>query len=349
MKAAKRMKKLVTTISLLTAAALFTGCGGAGSAGTTTGAGQDAASTTAAADSKSAADIKIGVLQLVQHDALGAANKGFVDGLAEAGYKDGENITIDQQNAQGDQSNCSTIAQKFVDEKKDLILAIGTPAAQAVASKTESIPTLITAVTDPADSGLVESNKKPGLNITGTSDLTPCKEQIDLLKEILPDVKTVGMLYCSSESNSKFQVKIAEKACKDLGIKYIEKTVSNSNEIKQVTESMIGKVDAIYAPTDNMIAAGMANVASVANANKIPIICGEGGMVDKGGLATIGIDYYELGKQTAAMAVKILKGEEKPENMPIEYLEKTNLKINEDAAKECGITIPKSVLDRVTK
>lgn len=286
---------------------------------------------------------KVGIIQLVEHAALDANYKGFVDGLAEAGYVDGQNIKIDYQNAQGEQANCVTIAEKLINDRDDLIFAIATPAAQAVANLTKDIPILVSSVTDPESAKLVASNAAPGGNVTGTSDLTPCKAQMELLKKIVPNAKTVGMLYCSSEQNSHFQIKLAEQACDALGLKYIEATVSNSNEIQQVTQSLCGKVDAIYAPTDNMIAAGMSLVAQVANENKIPTIVGEEGMVNAGALATYGLNYYELGKQTAKMAVKILKGEAKPADMPIEYLESCDLKINEETAKKLGITIPENL------
>src|SRR5574344_2326482 len=187
--------------------------------------------------------IKIGVIQLVEHQALDASYQGFVDGLKEAGYIDGENITIDYQNAQGEQANCQTIAQKLVNDRDDLILAIATPAAQAVANLTKKIPILVTAVTDPESAKLVKSNSKPDTNVSGTSDLTPVEKQIELLKKILPNAKTVGLMYCSSEQNSIFQINIAKSACDKNGLKYIEGTVSNSNEIQQVTQSLVGKVD----------------------------------------------------------------------------------------------------------
>lgn len=293
---------------------------------------------------KKAKTIKIGVIQLVEHSALDANYKGFVDGLAEAGYVDGENIKIDYQNAQGEQANCVTIAQKFVNGKSDLIFAIATPAAQAAANLTRKIPILISSVTDPESANLVKSNTAPSGNVTGTSDLTPCAAQMELIKKLVPNAKTVGMLYCSSEQNSHFQIKLAEEACDKLGLKYVEATVSNSNEIQQVTQSLCGKVDVIYSPTDNMIAAGMPLVGQVALENKIPVIVGEEGMCRAGGLATYGINYYELGKQTAKMAVKILKGEAKPATMPIEYLDTCDFVVNEDTAKVLGIEIPADLL-----
>lgn len=283
---------------------------------------------------------KVGVVQLVEHVALDASYEGFVDGLAAEGFVDGTNIKIDYQNAQGEQANCQTIAQKLVNDRDDLILAIATPAAQAVANITSNIPVLITAVTDPESAKLVKSNELPGTNVTGTSDLTPVEAQMDLLVKIVPEVKTVGLLYCSSEQNSKFQIDIAKKALDKLGVKYIDATVSNSNEIQQVVQSLVGKVQAIYAPTDNMIAAGMATVSMVATPAKIPVICGEEGMVLSGGLATYGLNYYELGKQTGIMAAKILRGEGKPAEMPIEYLSTCDLTVNEETAAAIGIVIP---------
>lgn len=280
---------------------------------------------------------KIGVLQLVQHTALDASNKGFFAALDEAGVK----YEADQQNAAGEQSTCQTIAEKLVNDKDDLILAIATPAAQAAAGVTSEIPILLTAVTDPADSGLVEDNKAPGGNVSGTSDLTPVKEQIDLMKQLIPDVKNVGILYCSAESNSVLQADMAKAACDAAGLTYQDYTVSNSNEIQTVVESMIGKVDAIYAPTDNMVAAGMATVAMIALDNKIPIICGESGMVEAGGLATYGIDYYQLGYLAGQQAIDILVNGKDVATVPIGYLpaDKCQLSVNKTTADALGIDI----------
>ena len=287
--------------------------------------------------------IKIGVIQLVEHPALDGSYKGFVDGLAEAGFVDGENISIDYQNAQNEQANCVTIANKLVNDKDDLIFAIATPAAQAVANLTKDIPILVSAVTDPESAKLVKSNAKPDTNVSGTSDLTPVAAQINLLKQIVPGAKKVGLMFCSSEQNSIFQIEMAKKACESEGLSFIEASVSNSNEIQQVTQSLVGKVDAIYIPTDNMLAAGMANVAMVANQNKIPTIVGEDGMVKSGGLCTYGLNYYELGKQTAKMAVDILKNGAKPQDMPIQYLEKCDFSKNAETEKALGLTLPETL------
>ncbi len=280
---------------------------------------------------------KIGVLQLTEHPALDASNKGFVDALDEAGIT----YNIDQQNAQNDQSACQTIAHKLVNDGNDLILAISTPAAQAVAGATDEIPIIGTAITDFASAGLVQSNDKPGKNVTGSSDLTPVADQFDLLVKLLPQAKTVGVLYCTAESNSDVQVKLADQAAANHGLKLVRYSVSSSNEIQQVVESMVGKVDVVYTPTDNTIAAGMTTVTMIANDNKLPTICGEEGMVDNGGLATYGINYEELGKLAGQMAVKILKGESKPADMAIEHLDasKCTLKTNEETAKKLGIDL----------
>lgn len=340
------MKKTKKILSLILAGAMMmslTACGGkteeSKSSSTETTTAQATTEGTATTGEKTAdgKQYKIGVLQLVQHTALDAANKGFIKALDDAGL----NYVADQQNAAGDQSTCQTIASKLVNDGSDLILSIATPAAQAVAGTTSDIPVLVTAVTDPAASDLVASNDAPGGNVSGTSDLTPVKEQIALLKKILPDAKTVGILYASSESNSEIQAKMAREAIEAAGMTAVDYTVSSSNEIQTVVTSMVGKVDAIYAPTDNTIAAGMTTVAMVANENGLPTICGEEGMVKAGGLATYGIDYFELGYLTGQQAVKILKDGEDISKMPIEYLpiEKCKLYVNEETAKTLGIDV----------
>lgn len=287
---------------------------------------------------------KIGVIQLTEHPALDAAYEGFVEGLKEAGYEEGKNIKIDYQNAQGEQSNCLTIADKFVNDGVDLILAIATPAAQAMASKTSTIPILVTAVTDPASSGLVDSNEKPGGNVSGTSDLTPVKEQIDLLRELIPDAKNVGILYCSAEDNSKFQANLALDALKALNMTGEEYTFSTLDEIQTVVGSMKGKVDAIYVPTDNTAANGMATISMVATEAGLPVIVGESGMVSNGGLATYGLSYLKLGIMTGKQAASILNGEAETATMPIGYvgLEDCEFSYNEETAAALGITIDPS-------
>ena len=287
--------------------------------------------------------IKIGIIQLVEHPALDQAYQGFVDGLKEAGYEEGKNIEFDYQNAQGEQANCITIAQKFLNDKSDLILAIATPAAQAAANLIKDIPILVTAVRDPETAKLVEKNDAPNGNVSGTSNLTPVDEQMELLKKLVPNVKTVALMYNSSEQNSKFQIDMAKRKLDEMGISYIEATITNPNDIQQVVQSIIGKAEAVYIPTDNMLASGMANVISVTEPAKIPVICGEVDMLKSGGLATYGISHYELGKLTSKQAVRILKDEAVPANMPIEYLQTPTLSINTNAAEKLGIIIPEDI------
>lgn len=338
------MKKKILSITLaLSLVASLTACGSSTGTKEQSSTNETASENTEPTDTASDDTIyKIGVCQLVQHDALDAAYDGFIDGLKEAGFEEGKNLKIDYQNAQGEQANCATIASKLVNDQDDLILAIATPAAQACANATSDIPIVVTAVTDPAESGLVESNEAPGKNVTGTSDLNPITEQMDLLVKLVPGAKKIAVLYNSSESNSKIQAEMAKEAGEKLGLEVIDATVSSSNEIQQVVQSLVGKVEAVYAPTDNMIAAGMATVAMVANENNLPVICGEAGMVEAGGLATYGINYYELGKLSGAQAAKILKGEATPASMPIEYLDASKLQVtvNEEVAKQLEIEIP---------
>lgn len=306
----------------LTALAL-TACGASGGAGS--------------ASPEQDGSYKIGVLQLTEHGALDQANEGFIDALDDAGIS----YTVDQQSAQNDQSTCQTIASKFVNDGDDLIFAIATPAAQAVAGATTEIPIVGSAITDYAESGLVASNEAPGGNVTGSSDLTPVEDQIDLLRQLLPDAKTVGILYCSAESNSGVQVSLAEKALDAAGIAHERYSVSSSNEIQQMVESMVGKVDAIYAPTDNTIAAGMATVSMVANETALPVIVGCDTMVQDGGLASYSINYRDLGYKAGEMAVKILAEGADPADMPIEYLSSAEcqLIVNQATADALGIDI----------
>ncbi len=325
------MKKFLKAAVALTAAIALTACGSSKSSEATT---DDAQQSEAADDGKV---YKIGVLQLTQHAALDKANEGFIAALDASGIK----YEVDQQNASGDQPTCQTIAEKLVNDGSDLIYAIATPAAQAVAGLTKDIPVVLSAVTDPAESGLVASNEVPGGNVTGTSDLTPVNEQIELLKKIFPDAKKVGVLYCSAESNSAIQAQMAHDACDENGLEAIDFTVSSTNEIQTVVESMVGKVDVIYAPTDNTIANGMATVAMVAADNGLAVICGEQGMVEAGGLATYGIDYYQLGYMAGEMAVDILVNGANPAEMPIGYLsaDKCELSVNEETAAKLGIDV----------
>ena len=322
-------RNFITLGAGLFATGALAGCGGGSSA--------EGSSSSEGGSSAASGTYKIGVLQLTEHGALDQTNKGFVAALDESGI----DAKIDQQNAQNDQSApCQTIASKLVNDGDDLIFAIATPAAQAAAGATSDIPVVGSAITDYAESGLVDSNDAPGGNVTGTSDLTPVADQIDLLHQLLPDAKTVGILFCSAESNSEVQVQLAEDALDDAGLAHERYSISSSNEIQQMVESMVGKVDAIYAPTDNTIAAGMATV-SMANENKLPVIVGCDTMVEDGGLASYSINYYDLGYKAGEMAVKILTEDADPADMPIEYLssDECQLIVNQKTADALGVDV----------
>ena len=293
---------------------------------------------------KKAEKVNVGIVQLVEHAALDAANKGFVEGLASKGYKEGQNIAYDRQNAQADQSNLQNIAHRFVNNKVNLICAIATPAAQTVANVTSDIPIVATAVTDYKAAKLVKDNAKPGTNVTGTTDMNPVEQQLDLLLKLVPNAKSVGTIYCSSEVNSQLQIEILKKAAAAKGVTVKEATVSNVNDIQQAARSLVGKVQAIYVPTDNVLASAMPTLVSVTEEAKLPVICGEGGMVKAGGVATLGVDYYKLGFQAGEMAADILGGKSKPADMAIQAQKEFKAMVNVKEAEKIGLKVPEDVL-----
>lgn len=288
----------------------------------------------------------VGIVQIVEHAALDVASKGFVDGMAAKGYKEGENVTYDRQNAQADQSNLHTIAQHFINKKVDLICAVATPAAQVVANATQDIPIVATAVTDYEAAKLIKSNAKPETNVTGTSDMNLVEAQLDLILKLVPTTKTVGVIYNSSEINSQVQVDLLKGFAKDRKVEIKEATVNNVNDIQQAARSLIGNVEAIYVPTDNVLASAMPALAMVTEEAKLPVVSG---WDDANGIATIAIDYYKLGVQTGEMAADILSGKAKPQDMPIQTQNEFTVIVNEANAKKIGLTIPKEILDKVAK
>lgn len=282
----------------------------------------------------------IGIIQQAEHVALSAARDGFIQALKDNGYEDGVNITIDALNGQGDPATLASIADRLIGENATLVLAIATTAATTMAAKTTEIPVLCTAITDYVEPRLAESNEKPGYNVSGTSDLNPVAEQIGLIKELFPETKTVGVLYTSSEPNSVLQAKMAKAAIEELGMAYTEVTVTNTNDVQQATQQIAGKCDAIYIPTDNVFASSIPIVYGVTAESKIPVICGESGMVESGGLATLGISYYDLGYQTGLMAIEILGGAD-ISTMPIQFATSGfEYSFNKTVADEIGFEIP---------
>lgn len=329
------MKKIRKGIAMFLAAALLTGL-----AACNTANNSSAVSTVSSEIKK----YTVGVVQYMTYPTLDASLKGFKEGLAAAGFQEGKNISYTVQNAQGDTSACTTAVSTAVDKKPDMIFAIATPAAQAVAKTVTDIPVVVTAVADPADAKLVDSNDKPGGNLTGTSDKAPVDEQVKLIKQVVPDASTVGILYGADDGSSGLQADWAKAACQSNGLQYQVFPVSTADEIAQTVATMAEKVQAIYIPNDTLLAANMKIAADAAVQAKLPIFTGESGMVQNGGLLTVGIDYEELGKQTGAMAAKILKGEEKPAETPIAYQKNYTSIYNSATAKQLELTLPESVV-----
>ena len=284
---------------------------------------------------------RIGISQFITHQSLDATREGFVDELAKQGYVEGKNIEIDLQNAQGEQRNLKTISQQLA-ESSDVVLAIATPSAQSLANTTQTTPVIFSAVTDPVSAKLVESREHPGGNVTGTSDQSSdaISTQINLIKKVLPKAKTIGILYTQSEPNSVVQKDEAKRLLEEKGFTVVEKTILDSNNVKAATESLMAEVDMVFVPTDNIISSTMETVKQVSIKHKVPVFGGSTEMIAVGGLYNYGTNYEELGRQTARMLVRVLKGE-KPENIAVELPEKLELHTNQEMADALGIDISK--------
>jgi len=281
---------------------------------------------------------KVGVVQLVQHEALDAATKGFTDALKEAL---GDKVEVEVKNASGDSNNCSTIVNGFISDKVDLIMANATPALQAAASATSTIPILGTSVTDYATAlEIADWTGTVGGNISGTSDLAPLDKQAAMLQELFPNAKKVGMLFCSSEPNSKYQVDEVTKLLSAAGITCTEYTFTDSNDVSSVTQKACDDSDVLYIPTDNTAASNTEAIANVVLAAGTPVIAGEAGICRGCGAATLSIDYYELGKITGQMAAKILTGKADISTMPVEFAPTATKQANMANCEKLGITVP---------
>ena len=284
---------------------------------------------------------RIGISQFITHQSLDATREGFVDELARQGYVEGKNIEIDLQNAQGEQRNLKTISQQLA-ESSDVVLAIATPSAQSLANTTQTTPVIFSAVTDPVSAKLVESREHPGGNVTGTSDQSSdaISTQINLIKKVLPKAKTIGILYTQSEPNSVVQKDEAKRLLEEKGFTVVEKTILDSNNVKAAAESLMTEVDMVFVPTDNIISSTMETVKQVSIKHKVPVFGGSTEMIAVGGLYNYGTNYEELGRQTARMLIRVLKGE-KPENIAVELPEKLELHTNQEMADALGIDISK--------
>lgn len=278
--------------------------------------------------------VNLGIIQYAEHPALDAAREGFLEALKEAGFAEGDNLTVTLENAQADQSNLQTMVEQLAG-KNDLHLAIATPAAQALLNTDETTPAVFTAVTDPVAAGLVASLDKPNGNMTGSTDALDVAKQIELLTQLLPSAKKVGIFYNSSEVNSESQAKAARAALEAKGITVVEKTVTSTNDVQQVMTNLAGQVDAVFLPTDNTVASTIATIGDVLKEAKVPAL-GSDEAVLEGVLFTSGVDFKAVGKQAGELAVQILKGE-KPADLAVKRPESTSIAVNEDMAKLLGI------------
>lgn len=281
--------------------------------------------------------INIGISQIVEYVALDQNRQGFIKALEDNGYKDGENIKIDYQNAQGDIGIAQTIAKKFASDKKDLIFAIGTPAAQGAYNATKNIPIMISSVTDPVKAELVKSLNKPETNVSGTSDYLSIEKQLELIKTFVPNAKKIGFLYNTSEVNSEAQLIELKKAAK--GCEIISKGVTSTNDVNSAITSLVKDIDVLYVPTDNLVVSSMPIITKTTLKAKVPVIAAEKGSVEAGALATVGIDFYKLGYETGKMAISVLKGED-ISKMPVKTSNEAKIYINEDSLKALNIQKP---------
>ena len=329
------MKKLLAlTLAALMALSLAA-CGGQSSTAST-GSTQK---TETSEPAETAQTFTIGICQLVQHPALDAATQGFKDAVVEA-LGEG-NVTFQEQNASGDSATCTTICGQFVTDGVDLIMANATPALQAATAATGSIPILGTSVTEYGVAlGIDGFNGTVGTNVSGNSDLAPLDQQAAMVKELFPDAKNVGLLYCSAEANSQYQVDTVKTCLEELGYTCTLYSFVDSNDVTSVTKSACDANDVLYIPTDNTAASNTEAINNVAKPAGVPIIVGEEGICAGCGVATLSISYYDLGVTTGKMAVKILTGESNVAEMPVEYAPQFTKKYNADLANALGVTIP---------
>ncbi len=290
---------------------------------------------------------KVAVSQIVEHPALDATRQGLVDGLKAKGYEQGKNLDFDYKTAQGNPAIAVQIARQYVGERPDVLVGIATPTAQALVSATRDIPVVFTAVTDPVGAKLVSQMEKPGKNVTGLSDLSPVAQHVELIKELLPNVKTIGVVFNPGEANSVTLVELLKAHAKMQGIEVVEATALKSADVQSATQAIAAKSDVLYAPTDNTVASAIEGMIVAANQAKTPVLGGATSYVEKGAIAGLGFDYYQVGVQTADYVAAILDGKE-PGDLDVKVAKGSDLVVNSNAAKLLGIEIPQSVLERAT-
>lgn len=287
----------------------------------------------------------VAVTQIVEHPALDAARDGIQDELADAGYVAGETLNWSWESAQGNPTTATQIASKFVGDGPDAIVAIATPSAQAAVAASDSIPVIFSAVTDPVGAELVDSLESPGGLATGVTDLSPIGDHLDLIVEILPETESIGVIYNAGEDNSVSLMKLILAEAPERDLEIVEATATRSSEVSSAAQSLVGKVDAIYVPTDNTVASALESVISVGQDNQLPVFAGDTDSVGRGAIASLGFDYYDVGRQTGALVVQVLEGAD-PATIPVQRVEQLNLVINLDAAEAMGVDIPAEVIDR---
>lgn len=295
-----------------------------------------------------AEEVTVAVTAIVEHPALDAARDGIKEALAEAGYKDGENLKFVYESAQGNPGTAAQIARQFVGDAPSVIVPISTPSAQAVVSATRDIPVVFTAVSDPLGAELIKDMEKPGGNVTGLSDMSPVADHIALIKEITPNAKSIGFIYNTAEANSVSTLAALKAEAEKAGLTIVESVATKSAEVQGAARALVGRADVIYVPTDNTIVSAFEAAVGVAEEAKIPLYAGDTDSVNRGALAALGFNYFDVGKQTGEVVVRVLKGE-KPGDIPVRVAAGTDLVINKKAAEKMGVTFPESITKRATK
>ncbi|MCG6403426.1 ABC transporter substrate-binding protein [Vibrio fluvialis] len=290
---------------------------------------------------------KVAVSQIVEHPALDAARQGLLDGLEAKGYEEGKNLEFDFKTAQGNPAIAVQIARQFVGENPDVLVGIATPTAQALVAATKSIPVVFTAVTDPVGAKLVKKMEQPGKNVTGLSDLSPVEQHVELIKELMPNVKSIGVVYNPGEANAVSLMELLKVAAKKNGVQLVEATALKSADVQSATQAIAAKSDIIYALIDNTVASAIEGMIVAANQAKTPVFGAATSYVERGAVASLGFDYYQIGVQTADYVAAILEGAD-PGTLDVKVAKGSDLVINKTAADKLGMTIPQSVLDRAT-
>ncbi|OZC36030.1 ABC transporter permease [Marinobacter vinifirmus] len=307
------------------------------------------ASLLAAASLVQAEDTRVvAITQIVEHPALDAAHQGVVDELAERGYREGENLRLMHESAQGNSAIASQIARKFVGESPDVIVAIATPSAQTVAAAAREIPVVFSAVTDPVAAKLVKSWEAPGANITGVSDMLPIEKHLDMLQRVMPDAKRIGTVYNPGEANAAALVELLEERLAARGLELVKGAATKTSEVLGAARSLVGKADAIYLTTDNTVISAAEAVISVGERAKIPVFAADTATVERGAVAALGFNYYNHGRQTGAMVARVLEGASTAD-MPVEIMEELDLYVNPEAGERMGITLSEDLIQEAVK